>query len=937
MKPLSRFFVCLVLISALLSNALPCGPGYISPLFDTTSAPEAPYTDFAAGRLGIVKPKFHRSVLLAAYRWIAGGGLTPPEQQAIVEVWRAEIDNHDQPDDTIDEAVKAWVARRAEVVGEDKPTPEIYVERTYGGYDFFPNCTKIAFETATESLGDRMSLHGREDMNVANWLAGQDQVFANCASGKRTPDDAPPGAPAWLVKDRAYQRAAAEFYSMDHDAAKKHFAEIADDIDSPWAETAGYMVGRTLVRQASLSKDKKKSGDLYVEAEEILEKYAARGGKFSPSSERLLGLIKYRTKPRERVSELAKLLTPSGGNDNFRQDVIDYTWLLDKFELEILSAEEKRKRDLKEAEDRKNLPPCAAGMSINVLCQGERITNSVTNTITTSNATITNKPATNAANAAVRAIIEAAIATNAAVPSAKKNDDDATIYLTSEDYSKTWMVHIDRNATDAEALAEAEKVVGGPLSEELKKRVLEGRKAAYVGRFSEGQQSGYEGGYWGDEKLTPSLLPAFLKQDELTEWLFLYQTPGAEAYLHSLNKFKQGNSELWLMTALSKADHSSTQLAQLIEAGRRANSASPAYTTIAYHTARILLELNRTAEAKKLIDDILARGDQMPISARNSFLTMRVSLADTMDDFIRLSLKRPFAFDFAGDVGTIDQIIAEQKTYYDPEYNKDGRAAFEAEVDERYKVEREWQGREMFDEHTIDLFNQVFPTSVLVEVMRSKALPDHMRERFALAIWTRAFLLDDFATLMKITPELSKYRPDLAPGLEKLAAAKTQGALDHATLYFVLKNPVLSPFVEDGMGKTDNTQEQWDMNDWWCEPYDTVWNDETNESVPRAVPRRPAFLTLQQSQMAQTERNRLKKIGDAPKHLGQNVIDWARRYPTDRRVPEALYIMIEANGWTKYGCGNNEELRDEMTAILKRRYPKSEWTAKLAEEESEDK
>ncbi len=372
MKSVSRVLVCLGLISALLSNALPCGPGYITPLFDTTSSPEAPYTDFAAGRLGIVKPRFRRSVLLVAYRWIAGNGLTASEQRDIVDVWRAEIDNRDQPDDTIDEAVKAWVALRAEVVGKDEPTPEIYVERTYGGYDFFPNCTKNAFETATETLGDRMSMHGREDKNVANWLAGQDQVFANCASGKRTPDDAPPGAPAWLVKDRAYQKAAAEFYSMDYDAAKKHFAEIAEDIDSPWAETAGYLIGRTLVRQASLSKDKKKSGDLYVEAEEILEKYAARGGKFSPSSERLLGLIKYRTRPRERVSELAKLLTPSGGNDNFRQDVIDYTWLLDKFEAELLAAEEKRKRELKEAEERRNLPPCVAGMPVNALCRGER-------------------------------------------------------------------------------------------------------------------------------------------------------------------------------------------------------------------------------------------------------------------------------------------------------------------------------------------------------------------------------------------------------------------------------------------------------------------------------------------------------------------------------------------------------------------------------------
>ena len=47
-------------------------------------------------------------------------------------------------------------------------------------------------------------------------------------------------------------------------------------------------------------------------------------------------MIAYRLRPKERVSELAKKIAIYGGNENFRQDVIDYTWLLDKFENEIL-------------------------------------------------------------------------------------------------------------------------------------------------------------------------------------------------------------------------------------------------------------------------------------------------------------------------------------------------------------------------------------------------------------------------------------------------------------------------------------------------------------------------------------------------------------------------------------------------------------------------
>lgn len=910
MRSIARFTVSLFLIAAFLSNALPCGPGYISPLFDTTNAPESPYTDFAAGRLGIIKPTFHRSILYAAYRHIAGSGLNAAEQQAIIEVWRSEIDNKDFRDDSVAEAVKAWVARRKEVVRDEEKTPDIYAERAYGGYEFFPNCTKNAFETAAETLADRTTAHGPSDKSVADWVKAQDQVFQNCASGKKTPEAAPVGAPDWLQKDRAYQLAAASFYSLDYADAKRRFAEIAQDSESPWAETADYLVARTLIRQASLSKSPDAAAPFYDEAEIHLQRFISHSGKFAASAERLDGLIKYRRHPRERVSELAKKLANQGGNENFRQDVIDYNWLLDKFETEVLNAEEKRKRDDEEKQKNLSLPPCTSGMPANTPCRqsGDRVANANT-----------------AANSAAAA--------NTLPDGGKRNDENLELTLYTNE--KAYLFFVRPDAGDDEAIAEAEKVVGQPLTEAQKTQVRSLRQNAYAGRFTENRQSGYEGGYWGEERLTPSLVPDFLKQDDLTDWLFTYQVGGPEAYLYSLKKFRESGSELWLMTALAKAEKSSAQLDRLLEAANNANRSSPAYTTIAYHTARILLGMGKSADARKLIDEMLARGDEMPVSAHNSFMGLRLALAQTLEDFLTFSLRKPFGFDFNGDVGTIESIIVEQKTYFDPEYNKEGREAYDAEVEERYREEKLWQTRLMFDSETIELFNQHFPQAALLEVERSPALPEYMRERFLIAIWTRAYLLDDFATMLNVTPELVKYRPEFEPLLAKITAAKTQAAKDNATLYFILKNPLLSPFIEDGMGKTDNEQEQWDSNDWWCEPYDTEWNDEAGDTLPKQPPVRPSFLTAAQSKTAQTERKRLKEIGDAPEFLAGKVLAWAKSFPADRRVPEALYIMIDANGWTKYGCGNNEELREEMVAYLKKHYPSSPWTAKLIAEETD--
>ena len=161
MKSIGHLVASVLIAASLVIDALPCGPGYISPLFDTTSAPQTPYSDFAAGRLGIIKPKYRRAVLYAAYRYIAGNGLSTLEQKALVEVWKADIENKDFDDNSVDEALRAWIERRKDVAGQEEKLPDIYTERAYGGYDFFPNCTKNAFETASETLADRAGKQSR--------------------------------------------------------------------------------------------------------------------------------------------------------------------------------------------------------------------------------------------------------------------------------------------------------------------------------------------------------------------------------------------------------------------------------------------------------------------------------------------------------------------------------------------------------------------------------------------------------------------------------------------------------------------------------------------------------------------------------------------------------------------------------------------------------
>ena len=869
---MKKFASVSLLFLLFVSAIFPCGPGYISPLFDRRYEPEIPYENFAAGKIGIIKPSLRRVVLFAAYRYLNNGNFTADEQKSLVDVWNMEFNNKDFADDDVGEVLKIWIEKRSTVVGKEEKIPEIYAERSYGGYDFFPNCTKNAFETATQTLSDRIASHGSDDKDVKSWVDAQDKVFMNCASGKQTPEAPDASMPEWLQKDRVYQIAAAEFYSLDYEKAKTLFREISADGNSPWQDTADYLVGRTLIRQASLTRDVSRSTQFYNEAEQHLQNYS---GKYRDSAEKLLGLIKYRLRPETRVGELGRSLS-YGGTQNFRQDLIDYNWLLDKFEKDALDAEEKRKEALKPKDGNKTA------------------------------------------------------ATNTAVP--QQDELSVEIYLYTDDYSQNWRIFVNPNASDAEALTEAEKVVGRPLTDKMKERFLDAKRNAYTRRYTENYQSGYQGGYYGEEKTSLSILPAFLRQDDLTDWLFTFQIKGAEAYLYSLSKFRQSGSDLWLLTALSKADKNSSELNSLLEAAGKASRFSPAYPTIAFHTARILIEQNKAAEARKMLDDVLDSSIEMPVSSRNQFLALRTHLAETLDDFLKYAQRKSFAIDWGGQAGTVEDIIAEQKAWYDAEsYAPQTREEFDHEVEERFKEERLWQDREMFDEKTTEVINEHFPLALLVEVEKSPVLPDYLRKRFAAAIWTRAVILDDFATAQKIAPEVIKFAPETEDLMNDFLLAKTPIAKKRAALYLILKVENLTPYVTSGMGTSTEGYRMY-AERWWCEPYEGGYDEENEVYLDNMSSQKPSFLSQIQSDTAQKELRKLKSIGDASKFLGTQVLEWARLAPLDKRVPESLYIVYEASGWDKYGCGNNEELQAEIGALLKKRYPNSEWTAKIIDE-----
>ena len=166
---------------------------------------------------------------------------------------------------------------------------------------------------------------------VRTWVAAQDEVSVTAAAESH-PAQLPADADALMRADRAYQIAAANFYAANFEEARKGFEAVAADSSSPWQRNAVYLVARALARKGSLGAPEQKAeslGQAEAQFQKILwDKSLA---SLHAASTRLLNLVRLRLRPEERLRELARTFSAKAPNPNLKQDVTDYTVLLDGF------------------------------------------------------------------------------------------------------------------------------------------------------------------------------------------------------------------------------------------------------------------------------------------------------------------------------------------------------------------------------------------------------------------------------------------------------------------------------------------------------------------------------------------------------------------------------------------------------------------------------
>ncbi|HEV7747364.1 MAG TPA: hypothetical protein VGO56_20370 [Pyrinomonadaceae bacterium] len=320
-----------VLLQAPSSSA--CGPFALEAIFSFSVHPEYPLEKYAAGDLGIVPPTYARSYLVVAYRYLNGDGFSQAEREALVELWHDRLDLRWEAGD--EQAVKTWLDARQKIDGVgEAPKIEVFRNREKPNeYESYLNCQNDSFETAATTLEARIGRFGADKAALKDWVAAQDQVFANCSEGQHIPAALAADTDALLQADRQYQTAAANFYSGNFAAAQTLFESIAADAKSPWRANAPYLVARTILRKASLGPDETKKGTLAEAEQKLNDVLTNKELKAShAAAKRLLSIVRLRLHPEDRLHELAVSLASKSGTANLKQDLWDYTVLLDQSE-----------------------------------------------------------------------------------------------------------------------------------------------------------------------------------------------------------------------------------------------------------------------------------------------------------------------------------------------------------------------------------------------------------------------------------------------------------------------------------------------------------------------------------------------------------------------------------------------------------------------------
>lgn len=413
--------------------------------------------------------------------------------------------------------------------------------------------------------------------------------------------------------------------------------------------------------------------------------------------------------------------------------------------------------------------------------------------------------------------------------------------------------------------------------------------------------------------------PVFVRKDVLTDWIVTFQSPDPPAAKHAIQEWKKDRSLPWLVAALSKIQAGDPNLPAILAAAAVAPHESPAYLTVSYHRIRLEMASGNSTLAVAQLDKLLAGENwKSKPSGLNLFLAQRMRLAQNLNEFLKFAPRVVSGFGLTG---------------MDAEYVLNPSDAPRLKDVAKQSV--------LLNEDSARVLNEALPLNLLVAAANSNMLSPYLHQQIARAVWVRAFLLGREDVALRLAAVLAAAEPDLKPDLVSYETAGKRPERDFAAINTILTHPGMRPYVESGAGRRSAIGAFDNFHDnWWCKlgagmEYDLPNYVRVNTGYLQSLVAPPyagepdlaPFLTPRQKAEGRQELGQLSALGSATDFLGSRVIAWARSHPDDKRLPQALHIVVMM---PHTGCSDARTASNSRIAfqLLHRLYPGNPWTKK---------
>jgi len=393
--------------------------------------------------------------------------------------------------------------------------------------------------------------------------------------------------------------------------------------------------------------------------------------------------------------------------------------------------------------------------------------------------------------------------------------------------------------------------------------------------------------------------------DDMSRWILSFRRRSfANATLH----WKRTKAVPWLVAALTSMQPSDSEGPSLLLQAKEIPAFSPAYASVAYHSARVLTATGAATEAREWLTAALENETtELPLSATNELLGLRMATARSLDEFLADAPRRVVALAFSD--GSERELFSSL----------------------RWKSFKRLGSRTFFDSGSALTFNRQLPLGLLIASAKNLKLPRHLRKRVAVAAWTRAIMLKEMDRATAISEELGELAAELRAGLRSVRSSTSDDDRYFEALMMIMRNPGLRPTVQPGVDRLYPVDKNYrTVYNWWCDigrREVLAWRNGhpgTNAPWPLGF---PDFVGSKDREAARDELDRLIALGPGYEFVGRQVIARAGSHPNDPRLPEALHRVVSMTRWS---CLASDKGDVSQTAfqILHNRYPNSEWTEK---------